>query len=130
MLPFFITAKPVEKNIENAQRGAQPMIIKNTPENRTLARKAREAIDVETGFRAIVARDWNCGADIRIEVSTANTPFIVMTSIEDGILHLNVRMQPVTLDEVDILELKYRLDSVDKIASRLQKLVEELKPRV
>jgi len=106
------------------------MIIRNTPGNRTLARKAREAITAETGFKAVIDTEWNCGADIRIEIGTVNMPFIVMTSIEDGVFHLNVRMQPATLDEVDILEMKYRLDSVDKIASRLQKLVEELKPTI
>ena len=42
------------------------MIIKNTPANNTFARKAREAINAETGFRALIDKDWNCSADIRI----------------------------------------------------------------
>ena len=130
MLPFFITAKPVEKNIENAQRGAQPLIIKNTPENRTLARKAREAIDVETGFRAIFDRDWNCGADIRIEIATVNAPFIVIAALDAHGIDIHLRMTKTELDIVDIAEMRYRLESIDKIAARLQELVEELEPRI
>ena len=105
------------------------MIIKNTPENRKLARKAREAIDVETGFRAIVDRDWNCGEDIRIEIGTVNCPFIVIATLDAHGIDIHLRMTKTELDIVDIAEMRYRLESIDKIAARLQELVEELEPR-
>lgn len=104
------------------------MIIKNTPANSTLTRKAREAINEETGFRAIIDREWNCGADIRIEVGTVNAPFIVITSLTDNGFDLHIRMTKTDLDIIEIEEMKNLLDSLDKIEGRFQRLVEEYKP--
>ena len=105
------------------------MIIKNTLENSSFIRMAREAINVETGFRAMVDREWNCGRDIRIEVGTVNAPFIVITNLtaEDG-FDLHARMTKTELDIIEIEEMKYRMESLDRIASRLYHLVEEYQP--
>lgn len=105
------------------------MIIKNTINNATFARKVRKVIDAEPGFKAVIDKDWNCGADIRIEIATSNAPFIVMTTIAEE-SRVKLRMLPADLDEVDILNLKHRLDSVDKIAERIQRLVEQYKPNL
>ena len=104
------------------------MIIKNTPANRTFTRKAREAINAETCFRAIVARDWNCGADIRIEIGTVNASFIVITELTTDGSDLRRHMTKTELDIIEIEEMKYRMESLDKIASRLYQLVEECRP--
>lgn len=105
------------------------MIIKNTPENSTFTRKAREVINQETGFRAILDREWNCGRDIRIEVGTVNAPFIVTTNLtaEDSFA-LHVRMTKIELDITEIEEMKYRMESLDRITSHLYHLVEEYRP--
>ena len=104
------------------------MIIKNTPANRTLVRKAREAINAETGFRAIVDREWNCGADIRIEVGTVNAPFIVVTTLSADGFDLHIRMTQTEQDIIKIEEMKFRMESLDKIASRLYQLLGEHRP--
>lgn len=105
------------------------MIIKSTPANSTFARKAREAINLEPGFRAIIDRGWNCGADIRIEVGTVNAPFIVITKLTPEIrVELHIRMTKTELDIIEVEEMKFRMESVDKIAARLQRLVEEYRP--
>lgn len=104
------------------------MIIKNTPANSTFARKAREAINLYPGFRALIDRGWNCGADIRIEVGTVNAPFIVITDLTADGFDLHIRMTQTELDIVEIEEMKFRVASLDKIASRLYQLVEDLKP--
>lgn len=104
------------------------MIIKNNPENRMLARKAREAINEEAGFRALIDKDWNCGEDIRIEIGTVNKPFIVITNLSAEGFDLYIRMTKTDLDIIEIEEMKYLMASVDKIASRLYQLVEDYKP--
>ena len=104
------------------------MIIKNTPANRTLARKACEAINADTGFRAIIDLDWNCGEDIRIEIGTVNCPFIVIVSLDENGFDLHLQMTKTDLDIIEIEEMKYRMESLDKIASRLYQLVEEYRP--
>jgi len=105
------------------------MIIKNTPENSTFTRKAREAINQETGLRAMMDREWNCGRDIRIEVGTVNAPFIVITNLtaEDS-FDLHARMTKTELDIIEIEEMKYRMESLDRITSRLYHLVKEYGP--
>ena len=104
------------------------MIIKNTPENSTFTRKAREAINQEAGFRALNDREWNCGANIRIEVGTVNAPFIVVTELTAEGFDLHARMTQTELDIIEIEEMKYRMESLDRITSRLYHLVEKYEP--
>ena len=60
-----------------------------------------------------------------------NCPFIVITSITpEKRVELHIRMTQTSLDEGAILTLKYCLESVDKIAARLQRLVEDYHPRL
>ena len=105
------------------------MIIKNKPDNGTFTRKAQEAINQEAGLRSLGDRDWNGGRDIRIEVGTVNAPFIVITNLtaEEG-FDLHARMTQTELDIIEIEEMKYRMESLDRITSRLYHLVEEFRP--
>lgn len=104
------------------------MIIKNTRANSAFTRKVREAVNAEPGFRLTTDPSWNCGEDIRIEVGTVNSPFIIITKLTADGFDLHIRMTKTDLDIIEIEEMKFLMASVDKIASRLYQLVEEYKP--
>ena len=106
------------------------MIIKNTPRNARFIRRVRETINAEIGFKAVIDRDWNCGADVRIEIATVDMPFTVMSSIDNGVFHVNVKMQPVELDDIGLVDLKWQLYGLNEMTFRLWELVHELKPEV
>ena len=101
------------------------MIMKNTPSNLALVRKLCKAVNSEVGFRAIVDRDWNCGEEIRFEIGVLQgTHFLVITNFTlDSGFQMTIRMREKELAMADVLELKDRLESVDKINSRLEGLL-------
>ena len=102
------------------------MIFKNNPHNATLARKFNRAIGQAYRFEPMVDKDWNCGKDIRVEVSTVNQPFVVLAELTDeNKIDLIIRMTKTMLDPEEIEELKYSLECLGRLNIRLNQILED-----
>ena len=107
------------------------MIIKNTPTNRSLVRKMRDAVDAYEGFRAHVDLTWNCKADIRFEIGCLgmDAPIIVSTCLyKDGSLEITTRLLVKKLNAYETMRLGNLLLDVDRMTARLEELASEYAP--
>ena len=107
------------------------MIIKNTPANRSLVRKMRNAVNACVDFRAEVDFTWNCKADIRFEIASIGmeAPLIVSTCLhEDGHLEITTRLLVKQLNAYETMRLGNLLLDVDRMTARLEELAIEYAP--
>ena len=109
------------------------MVIKNTLENKRIAKKMAEHVH-DYGFHANVDYTWNCGADIRFEIGTSelmDDPFIVSTwCLEGGSFGYKVRFIKTAFEGSEIESLYYRMQELSELLERLSAFAHFAKPEL
>lgn len=107
------------------------MVIANTPANRTLIRKLRNAVDAYESLIAHADSRWNLGKDIRFEIGCHVRPdfnpnALVVTEWENGSVSVRTRLLPRDpMNPYETLQLGHLLLDIDEVTERIEHIVSE-----
>ena len=109
------------------------MVIKNTSKGRRLVKQLSDYLcDTTPYFRAMVDKGWNCGKDIRFEISSVgeNNPLIISTAYSHtGGFWFKVRMLSNQIeDPVELMRLRHRLDDCETVLITMRNMIEQAQP--
>ena len=111
------------------------MIIKNTPKGRRLVKQLSDYLHEATPyFRAMVDKGWNCGEDIRFEISSVgdDSPFIISTAYTPtGGFWFKVRLLSNQIeDTMGLIRLSHRLEDSEKVLIHMKNMIEKVQPEL
>ncbi len=110
------------------------MIIKNTAANRRLVKLLSDYImDKTPYFRGSIDLGWNCGQDIRFEISSVGerNPIIISTAYtQTGGFWYKVRLLWNQLEEDDLIRMRFRLDDAETILLGMRPYIKNAHPRL